>query len=131
MWDLPRPGIEPVSPALTGGFLTTTPPGKPRQSISRDVLPIVQIFITEFYFFPELSFHPMCCAVYCGLFPTEYTSRYCPTLCFLISYLLFLAFSAKHTFIILQLSTAIGLFLSLCVSIFCTKSYFYSLVLLF
>ena len=23
MWDLPRPGIEPVSPALTGGSLTT------------------------------------------------------------------------------------------------------------
>ena len=29
MWDLPRPGIEPVSPALAGGFLTTAPPGKP------------------------------------------------------------------------------------------------------
>ena len=28
MWDLPRPGVEPVSPALTGGFLTTAPPGK-------------------------------------------------------------------------------------------------------
>ena len=25
MWDLPRPGIEPVSPALAGGFLTTAP----------------------------------------------------------------------------------------------------------
>ena len=29
MWDLPRPGLEPVSPALAGGFLTTVPPGKP------------------------------------------------------------------------------------------------------
>ena len=28
MWDLPRPGLEPVSPALAGGFLTTEPPGK-------------------------------------------------------------------------------------------------------
>ena len=28
MWDLPGPGIEPVSPALAGGFLTTVPPGK-------------------------------------------------------------------------------------------------------
>ena len=27
--DLPGPGIEPMSPALAGGFLTTTPPGKP------------------------------------------------------------------------------------------------------
>ena len=28
MWDLPRPGLEPVSPALAGRFLTTVPPGK-------------------------------------------------------------------------------------------------------
>ena len=28
MWDLPRPGIEPLSPALAGGFLTTGPPGR-------------------------------------------------------------------------------------------------------
>ena len=29
MWDLPGPGLEPVSPALVGRFLTTEPPGKP------------------------------------------------------------------------------------------------------
>ena len=29
MWDPPRPGLEPVSPALAGRFLTTAPPGKP------------------------------------------------------------------------------------------------------
>ena len=28
MWDLPRPGINPVSPALQGAFLTTGPPAK-------------------------------------------------------------------------------------------------------
>ena len=28
MWDLPGLGIEPMSPALAGGFLTTVPPGK-------------------------------------------------------------------------------------------------------
>ena len=27
--DLPRPGLEPVSPALAGGFLPTAPAGKP------------------------------------------------------------------------------------------------------
>ena len=27
-WDLPWPGIEPVTPALVGGFLTTGPSGK-------------------------------------------------------------------------------------------------------
>ena len=28
MWNLPGTGVEPVSPALAGGFLTTAPPGK-------------------------------------------------------------------------------------------------------
>ena len=32
MWDLPRPGLEPVSPALAGRFSTTAPPGKPSPS---------------------------------------------------------------------------------------------------
>ena len=27
--DLPNPEIEPMSPALSGGFFTTEPPGKP------------------------------------------------------------------------------------------------------
>ena len=27
-WDPPGPGLEPVSPAFAGGFLTTAPPGK-------------------------------------------------------------------------------------------------------
>ena len=29
MWDLPRPGLEPVSPTLAGRLSTTAPPGKP------------------------------------------------------------------------------------------------------
>ena len=29
--DLPDPGIEPMSTALAGRFLTAEPPGKPRQ----------------------------------------------------------------------------------------------------
>ena len=29
MWDLPGPGLKPVSPALAGGFLTTALRGKP------------------------------------------------------------------------------------------------------
>ena len=33
MWDLPGPGLEPVSPALAGGFFTTAPPGKPERAI--------------------------------------------------------------------------------------------------
>ena len=29
MWNLPGPGIKPMSPALAAGFSTTVPPGKP------------------------------------------------------------------------------------------------------
>ena len=29
MWDLPGPGLKPVSPELAGGFLTAALPGKP------------------------------------------------------------------------------------------------------
>ena len=32
MWDLSRPGLEPVSPALAGRFSTTASPGKPPNS---------------------------------------------------------------------------------------------------
>ena len=47
MWDLPRPGLEPVSPALAGRFSTTAPPGKPL------------LFFCYFYlfFFPFLCFY--------------------------------------------------------------------------
>ena len=46
MWDLPGPGIEPMSPALAGWFLTTAPPGKslkllsPRNCHSSDITPL-------------------------------------------------------------------------------------------
>ena len=30
-WNLPRPGLEPVSPSLAGRFSTTAPPGKPEK----------------------------------------------------------------------------------------------------
>ena len=35
MRDLPGPGLEPVSPALAGGFLITAPPGRSLQYISK------------------------------------------------------------------------------------------------
>ena len=31
--DLPNPGTEPPSPALTGRFFTTEPPGKPHEGM--------------------------------------------------------------------------------------------------
>ena len=33
MWDLPKPGLEPVSPALAGRFSTTAPPGNPMTQV--------------------------------------------------------------------------------------------------
>ena len=44
MWDLPGPGLEPVSPALAGGFLTTAPPGKPLVAIV--LSPVLVILVT-------------------------------------------------------------------------------------
>ena len=42
MWDPPRPGPEPVSPALAGRIPTTAPPGKPP-------LPIFKLSYLSFY----------------------------------------------------------------------------------
>ena len=33
MWNIPGPGMELMSPALVGGFLTTGPPGKSRRRL--------------------------------------------------------------------------------------------------
>ena len=38
MWDLPGPGLEPLSPALADGFLTTAPPGKPNSTVLKSAL---------------------------------------------------------------------------------------------
>ena len=32
--DLPEPGIEPMFPALAGGFFTAEPPGKPNKEFA-------------------------------------------------------------------------------------------------
>ena len=36
MWDPPRPGLEPASPALAGRLSTTAPPGKPSTPVYID-----------------------------------------------------------------------------------------------
>ena len=38
MWDPPRPGLEPMSPALAGRFFTAEPPGKSRDLVLPKVL---------------------------------------------------------------------------------------------
>ena len=37
IWDLPRPGLEPVSLALAGRLSTTAPPGKPDNHLNLKV----------------------------------------------------------------------------------------------
>ena len=39
MWDLLGAGLEPVSPALAGGFLTPAPPGSPVWLLSVGIVP--------------------------------------------------------------------------------------------
>ena len=61
MWNLPRSGIEPVSPALAGGFFTTELPGKPHSEyntqkpsyfVSKELF-----LLASLIFFPFLTFY--------------------------------------------------------------------------
>ena len=54
MWDLPRPGLEPVSPALASRFSTTAPPGKPTHSFLRDRSPMDHSDMDKQCWFPNL-----------------------------------------------------------------------------
>ena len=42
-YGLPGPGIEPVSPGLAGGFLSTVPPGK-SCSLVNSIIPVLLKF---------------------------------------------------------------------------------------
>ena len=69
-WDLPRPGPEPVSPALAGRFSTTAPPGKPYHGLSccgtgsRRAGSVIVA-------------HGPSCSAACGIFPDQ-GSNLCP-----------------------------------------------------
>ena len=47
VWDLPGPGLEPMSPALAGTFLTTVPPGKPSTAILESLVYLIVDEILE------------------------------------------------------------------------------------
>ena len=78
MWDLPRPGLEPMSPALAGRPSTTAPPGKPQDTDF--------IFPWKYTDIPSFIALHRCCIFYkwkvCGnpesnksigfIFPTEF-----------------------------------------------------------
>ena len=81
MWDLPGPGLEPVSPALAGGFLTTAPPGKSKGSfLSVSNVLVFIVLVTVVYLFSEN--------------PLSYTLIIC--LCFYMHIRLQLKFSKNH-----------------------------------
>ena len=48
MWDLPRPGLEPVSPASAGRLSTTAPPGKPKLSFLMQRFPVIKMFVLHY-----------------------------------------------------------------------------------
>ena len=58
MWDLPRPGLEPVSPALAGRLSTTVPPGKPQEFLlcPFSVIPYPGNHCSDFIFHLRLVF---------------------------------------------------------------------------
>ena len=79
MWDLPGPGLEPVSPALAGGFLTTDCQGSPVSAFLRQAVSCTNIssaclslcaffslcpasflssFLSFFFFYPGLFLRP-------------------------------------------------------------------------
>lgn len=41
MWGLPRPGLEPASPALAGGCFATEPPGSLASGVFEDLSPLL------------------------------------------------------------------------------------------
>ena len=53
IWDPPRPGLEPTSPALAGRLSTTAPPGKPKETQALNDT-IEQIDLIDIY----RTFHP-------------------------------------------------------------------------
>ena len=53
MWDLRGPGLEPVSPALAGGFLTTVPPVKPWQGDFQSIHNEDSVLVTMYCLIPK------------------------------------------------------------------------------
>ena len=43
MWDLPRPGMQPVFPALAGGFSSIRLPGKSCKNLSSKNIGVLEI----------------------------------------------------------------------------------------
>ena len=67
MWDLPGPGLEPVSPALAGRFLPSAPPGKP-------LLGILKQHWFHFVDFQKAATSQRSLSMFCLPLPTSFIS---------------------------------------------------------
>ena len=56
MRDLPRPGFEPVSPALAGEFLTPEPPGKPCLLLLDEMFCIYLLSLSDLTYYLKMMF---------------------------------------------------------------------------
>ena len=71
MWDLPRPGLEPVPPALAGRFSTTAPPGKPLFCFLSSIFPsllsfgVSEHFLVFLFNLPILFYYISLCMYIC------------------------------------------------------------------
>ena len=82
MWDLPRLGPEPMSPALAGRFSTTAPPGKPKGNIFNLTVQYLEKYSSTSYItasFTLASGHPgleIKILYYCTLYSTvQYSTQ--------------------------------------------------------
>ena len=78
MWDLPGPGLEPMSPALAGGFLTTAPPGRSCSLwffVSLFLLSCLLLDLFEHYYYSILIYRVFNCFLFYSLLvvPLEIT----------------------------------------------------------
>ena len=61
MWDLPRKGLRPVSPALAGRFSTTAPPGKPGKLVLMKIIQARKSWLSQALPVFEASSWPSSC----------------------------------------------------------------------
>ena len=57
MWDLPRPGIEPMSPTLAAGFLTTGPSGWGPGLLTASWITVLGALCLETLMYPTRHMH--------------------------------------------------------------------------
>ena len=76
MWDLPRPGLEPVSPAPAGRLSTTAPPGKPFRDLLDHIKPELLVLIASLtslrLCLPQLQFYIYFCVYLIDMQPGDH-----------------------------------------------------------